>query len=278
MELAFFTTEGEDLLPTAVAASAWSQEQMHGVATCGALARELERLVAGLGRDDLRPARLTVDMFRAAGMVPSRTSSSVVREGSRICVADAILTQGGVAVARASAVFLKPTATPAGAVWQPADRPLPPPEDLAPPGDEPHVPFIMSSAGWSQDFGSHHDAARKSSWATTPAIVWGETPTPFQAVAGMCDGANMVTNWGTAGIQYINTDATLTLARLPVSNEVGLTTIDRVESDGVAVGVATAYDREGPLGNVAITSISNSERTVSFEDITYEDDGTVVRS
>ena len=151
-------------------------------------------------------------------------------------------------------------------------------DDLLPtPGDEPHVPFIMSSAGWSQDFGSHHDAARKS-WATTPAIVWGETPTPFQAVAGMSDGANMVTNWGTAGIQYINTDATLTLARLPVSNEVGLTSIDRIESDGVAVCVAEAYDREGPLGDVAITSVSNSERTVSFEGITYEDDGTVARS
>ncbi len=278
MELAYFTSEGDDLVPTEVATSAWSTEQMHGVATCGALAREVERAVAALGRDDLRPARFTVDMFRPAGLVASRTTSTVVREGARICLVDATLTQDGEAVARAGVVFLKPTANAPGEVWSPAEQPSPPPEELAPPGDDPHVPFILSSAGWSQDFGAHHDAERKASWSTMPSVVAGERVSPFQAVAGMGDGANMVTNWGTEGIQYINTDATLTLARLPDSTEVGLAAIDRVETDGIAVCTAAVYDRRGAIGNVVITSIANSRRSVDFEDISYEDDGTVTTS
>ncbi len=278
-ELAYFTlgADGSSLEPTFAATSAWSSDQMHGVATCGALAREAEACVATLGREDLRPARFTVDMFRPAGMVPATTSATVVREGSRICLVDATLSQDGVAVARASAIFVVPATRPGGEVWSPDGVPSPPPADLAPPGGEPHVPFIRSAAGWSQDFGAHHDAARKASWSTMPAVVAGESLTPFQSVAGMCDGASMVTNWGTEGIQHINTDATLTLARLPEANEVGLVALDRHEADGIAVSAATVFDRRGSLGNVVITAIANAGRTVDFDGVTYEDDGTVTR-
>ena len=278
MELAYFTLGSESsLVPTFAATSAWSSEQMHGVATCGALAREAEACLTELGRGDLRPARFTVDLFRPAGMVAAQTSARVVREGSRICLIDATLHQDTLPVARASAVFLKHTETPEGEVWSPAEVPSPPPEDVAPPGEEPHVPFILSSAGWSQDFGAHHDAARKVSWSRMPSVVAGERLSPFQAVAGMCDGASMVTNWGTRGIQHINTDATLTLARLPEGNEVGLAAIDRHEADGIAVSAATVFDRSGALGNVVITAIVNSGRTVDFDGVTYEDDGSITR-
>lgn len=273
MDLAFFTRDGgrDSLAPTAFATSAWSPEQMHGVATCGALAREVEARVAGLGRRDLLPARFTVDLFRPAGMLPVTTSSTVVREGARVCVVDAVLEQEGRAVARAVTVLLQHSRTPDGEVWRSPEEPAPPPPELAPPGDDPHVPFILSSAGWSQDFTAHHDAARKASWSRLPPIVAGERITPFQAVAGICDGANMVTNWGTRGIQHINTDATLTLARLPEANEAGLLSIDRHESDGIAVGAATVFDRRGTIGNVVVTTTVNDGRRVDFDGLSYGD-------
>ncbi len=69
MELSFFTRgDGDVLVPTQLACSLWSDDQMHGVALSGALARSLERAVAETGRTDLRPARYTVDLFRAARM------------------------------------------------------------------------------------------------------------------------------------------------------------------------------------------------------------------
>ena len=62
MSLSFFKADGDQLVPTEMAQSMWDANQMHGVAVSGALARALERQVADLGRHDLRPARLTVDM------------------------------------------------------------------------------------------------------------------------------------------------------------------------------------------------------------------------
>ena len=76
MTLAFFTRDPEDpetLLPADLARSLWGTDQMHGVALSGMLARALERTVADLGRDDLRAARYTVDLFKAARMQPCRT-------------------------------------------------------------------------------------------------------------------------------------------------------------------------------------------------------------
>ena len=100
------TGDPETLVPTDVARSLWSSNQMHGVAISGSLARAVER---ANHRDDLRPARYTVDMFKPATMDPFRVETEVVREGSRICLVDARLVQGGETRARASTVWLRPS-------------------------------------------------------------------------------------------------------------------------------------------------------------------------
>jgi hypothetical protein len=275
VDLSFFRADGVRLVPTELAQSMWDADQMHGVAVSGALARALEHRVAGLGRAELRPARLTVDLFRPAAMVACEIATVVVREGRRICLVDAVLTQGGDAVARASAVFLAPSADTEGELWSPEHRPGPPPEDLAPPTDVPHVPYFHSAdAGWSQQFGDHQNGSRKQSWNCAIPVVAGEPITPFQAVAAVADGASLVTNWGSAGVEHINTDVTLTLARRPDGVEIGLAAVDRVECDGIAVGTVAVFDRRGPLGTAVVTALANTRRTVDMGGIEYQHDGT----
>ncbi len=273
MDLSLFTADGDALVPTAIARSMWSDNQMHGVAISGALSRAIERCVDEAGRDDLRPARMTVDLFRPATMDPCLVTTEVVREGKRICLVDALLTQQGERVARASAIFLKPGTSAEGKVWAPTDRPAPPPEDVAPVSSEPRVPFFNSDAGWTQKFSDHQNGSRKASWNTGIPVVAGEEVTPFQAVAAMADGASLVTNWGDQGVEYINTDITLTLARLPEGVEIGLAAEDRVEHDGIAVGTAVVFDRTGPVGTSVVTSLVNARRTVDFDGVEYTDDG-----
>ena len=135
------------------------------------------------------------------------------------------------------------------------------------------MPFLHSDIGWSQKFGEHQNASRKTSWNSAVSVVRGERLTPFQAVAATADGASLVTNWGTNGVEYINTDITLSLAREVVGVEIGLHALDRVESDGIAVGTAAVFDRQGPLGNVLVTSIVNARRAVDFTHVEYDDDG-----
>lgn len=273
MSLAMFTLEDDELVPTHIARSMWSHDQMHGVAVSGALARALELRLAEVGRDELQPARYTVDLFQPAKMAPCTVATEVVREGRRICLIDAFLLQEGERVARASCIFLLPTKSPSGAVWTPADHPEAPPDDLVPPSEEPRVPYFTSKEPWSQSFPDHQNAGRKQTWQAGLPVVEGEPGTPFQSVASVADATSMVVNWGTEGVQFINTDITLALARPPVGREIGLSATDRVERDGIAVGTVEVFDRAGPLGTAMVTALANAKRPVDFEDVEFDDDG-----
>jgi hypothetical protein len=182
--------------------------------------------------------------------------------------------QGDTRVARASCQFLKPTENPSGTAWEPAERLSPPPLDVVPVSDEPRVPFFSSDAPWSQDFTAHQNAGRKITWQAGLPVLAGERPTPFQVVAAVADATSMVVNWGTEGVQYINTDIDLALARLPVSLEIGFAAVDRVEVDGLSVGSATVFDRSGTIGVASVTALANAKRPVDFERVRYDDDGT----
>lgn len=274
MDLSFFTSDGDTLVPTPMALSSWSDDQLHGVAVSGALGRAAERAVADLGRAELVPVRLTVDLFRATRMRACRLETTVVREGPRLCLVDVHLHQDSdgdgdgkgaqVTTARASVLFLRTGEAPTGEVWMPQDAPQPPPLEVAPVSDEPHVPYLRSDADWSQSFREHQNAGRKTTWNTPPSIVSGEPLTGFQAAAAMADGTSLTSNWGSRGVEHINADITLTLARRPVGVTVGLDASDRVEHDGIAVGTATLFDREGRLGTTVVTAMTNTRRSVDL--------------
>lgn len=126
------------------------------------------------------PSRFTVDLFRPARVTPSvRLTTEVVP--------------------------------------QPAERPGPPPTDVVPPSEEPRVPFLAGDAGWSQTFSEQQNTGRKQAWVTTVPLVAGEPVAPFQVAASGADTASMVTNLGTRGVEQIDTDLTLALARLPAA-------------------------------------------------------------
>lgn len=274
-ELAFFSADSssDELLPNALARSLWSADQMHGVAVAGAMARAAED--AGSSRPDLRPARVSVDLFKAARMRPGRTSVSVVREGPRLLLVDVGFEQEGEAVARSSVLFLKAGVDPAGRVWQPSERPGPPPAEVSPPSDDVRVPLFHSdAAGWSDDFRAHQDASRKVTWQAGVPIVAGEERTPFQTVASIADATSMVCNWGTNGVEFINTDITLSLSRLPASLEVGLAALEWSCSDGIAIGTALVFDRQGAIGTSSVSALANDRRTVDFTEHTFNADGT----
>jgi hypothetical protein len=271
-EFALFRADGELLIPQDVARSLWKHDQMHGVATSGALARAAEHAVIAAGRADLCPARFTVDLFRAPSMGPCHLTTIVVREGSRLMLVESTLYQENEARARSIALFLAASESPAGRVWTAADVPQPPPLDLAPVTDQPRVPFFFSEQiGWSQNFAEHQNADRKMTWQSPIPVVVGEKTTPFQGLAGAADSTSMVCNWGEQGVQYINTDVNLSISRLPVSHEIGLAALTWHAHEGIAVGSATVFDRQGPFGTSMVTSLANARRSVDFTKYAFGD-------
>lgn len=252
----FFTTRDGQYVPSELAVSRWSPNQLHGVAVCGLLAAEAEKHSPATA---FIPARITVDLFRQVCKEPISMHSAVVRAGNRIKVVDAWLVQRGETRARASVTFLAATEDAPGEVWRPSQQ-LPVPEQRI---DDPEgaAPLFKSGdADWITDFAAVRDAERKVTWHNLPTLVAGEAFSPFQRAAATGDLTNLVCHWGSHGVGYINADMTLTLSRLPEGRELGLQALDQVTNAGVAVSSATLYDRAGRLGTCMITAVANDRR------------------
>ena len=262
---AFFRVERdgdtEILLPEPLAGSGWGNGSMRGMPISGALARATERAADDLGIGHMLPSRFTLDLFKPALQVPTTTTARLVRRGRRLCLIDAAFVQDGQAVARSSTLFLASDQTPSGAVWTAGRFPLPPPRDLVP--DSPELRLYFSeSAGWGQTSSAEPSAERRQSWHFAMPMIEGEPLTPFQMAASIADVANVVSNWGSEGLQFINADVTLALARQPIEMEFGLSAIDRMEADGISVGTAVVFDRAGVFGTTTVLGLANTLRSV----------------
>jgi Thioesterase-like superfamily len=257
-ELAWFRRAGDVLVPLPPSRSSWGAQQMHGVAVSGLLARALESALAEVGRTEMVPARYNVDLFRPALMTETSATATVTRQGNRLALLDAVIEQDGVAVARASATFLRPSAPSAGEVWSAGDRPVPP--DLAATRDDALGLMLASDKPWSSNMPDHANSGRHQLWYSPIPIVAGEEITPFQAFASAADNASMVANWGSNGVQYINADISLALSRRPTSTAVGMRSLDHIAADGLVVGAAEVFDRLGVLGIATVTGIANKHR------------------
>jgi hypothetical protein len=257
--MAFFTTDGDAFVPTPIARGPWGQT-ISGNYAGGLLGHVLER---DAGDPELQPARLTVDLFRPAALAPVHVTTSVTRQGRRLKLVDALMTQDDVVVARASALFLRRGEQPSDTIWttpvtMPAlpQTPDPIPKGLATLvwtyGKDEHTPgrgFGLSA--WE------HDGPKYIWVRDIRPLVEGEALTPFTRAAMAGDMASSLTHYGPAGLQFINADYTLTLSRLPEGPYLGLAALTHCSHGGVATGVATIVDEHGPIGSAVATALSN---------------------
>src|SRR5215210_6621946 len=112
---AHFTPAGEDsYLPTKYAQSHLGADHLNGPALVGLAACALEDK---FGLPDFLPARLTVDLFKAARGVPTTTKVTLLRDGRRVRNAECEIVQDGVPVARATMVSYRLSESPRGEEW-----------------------------------------------------------------------------------------------------------------------------------------------------------------
>lgn len=270
-EFAFHQLDGSSYVPQKVATSAWKGTDISGPAVVGAVARSLE---VETGVEDMQPARLTVDLFRPVLSEPFEVRTSLVRDGNRIRVSEAELVQGGETKTRATLVQLRRAENPAGRAWIPAnDRPIPP-KFIGETMPEMQFPmYFTEGAGWSDNMTVHQTAQRKAYWFRPIPVVSGEEATPFQRAAIVSEGTSLITNWGSEGIGFINADLTLSLARLPRSEDLGMQADLHVEEDGIAVGNTALYDRDGVIGFGAVVAVSNAKRQIDWSHRTISHEG-----
>lgn len=255
----FFISDGNDYAPTPLGRGPWGPA-LAGNYIGGLLGRAVERAVDDV---DLHPARLTVDLLRPVALEPVQTRTSVVRDGRRLRLVDAVMTQHDVVVARASALFLRRSEHTADTVWTtPVTMPAVPAErDVASRG----LPMLLHSFGRDPVAGSpgvgvtewRHDG-QKFAWVKeTKLLVDDEPLSPFTRAVMAADITSSLTHWGTEGLQFINADYTVTLSRLPEGVWIGLAAVTHYGHAGIATGVATLFDETGPIGSGVATALTN---------------------
>jgi hypothetical protein len=254
----FTQLEPNRYLPTRYAQSLWGNDQLNGPALVGLAGHALE---TAFGSSGFMPARLTVDLVKAARGVPTTTSVRLIRDGRRVRNSECILEQDGVTVARAILVQYRQGDPPRGEEWVPT-RDFSPPDDI----DESPLPYLGSDAsGWSRPVKDHKNASRTRfiEWPTT--AVAGQANSPFVRAAMVAEETSLVTNLGTEGIGYINGDLTVALARLPNDGWIGVEADSHWAANGIAVGASTLFDSDGPFGSGLITAIGNPAAQIDFD-------------
>jgi hypothetical protein len=249
----------DEFLPTSNAQSHWGDDHLNGPALVGLVARALEE---SYGLDDFMPARLTVDLFKAARGVKTTATTRLVRGGQRVRNSECELIQDGVVVVRAVLVQYRCSSPPRGEEWS-ATMDFTPPEEI----DDARYSYIGSDdGGWSQAIADHQNVSRKRLLNRTVDVVSGTKNTPFVNAAMAAEGTSLVTNLGSAGVGYINGDMTVALARLPLDEWIGVQADSHWVADGVGVGTATLFDHAGAFGSGTVTAISNPAAQIDFTD------------
>lgn len=255
---AFFVADGDAFTPTGWVRGPWGQT-ISGNYVGGLLGHVIER---DAGDADLQPARLTVDLFRPVSLTePVRIETAIVRDGRRLKLVDAVMTQAGRVVARANALFLRRGEQPPGnrfttTVTMP---PVPPLTRT--------VPDNTATLTWSYGKDGDTPSLDLEAWKHHgPKFIWtrergvivdGVELTPFTRAALAGDMASSLTHFGEDGLPFINADYTLTLSRLPVGLYLGLAALTHDSHAGVATGTAVVVDESGPLGTATATALAN---------------------
>ena len=208
---------------------------------------------------EMQPARLTVDLPRPTAMAPIEAHTRVLRDGKRLKLIEATLTQSGVEVARASGLFLRRCEQPPGEVWtEPVVMPPVPPDDEIDPAS-----LFIHTYGWgmplmrrAQDW--RGETGAKYTWLNVAQpVVEGDPLTPLVRAAMAGDVCASLANWGSEGLQFINADYTVTLSRLPEGAVLGLASHTHLSHGGVATGSATLVDARGAVGTCVALAVAH---------------------
>jgi hypothetical protein len=258
MEPAHFTSTNDgNFMPTRFAQSHWGDDHLNGPAVVGLAARMLENQC---GSPEFMPARLTVDLFRAARNATTSVDVRLVRDGRRVRSAECDVLQDGRGVACATLVQYRRSAAPPGRQWTTPESTI----DLPSPDDS-VFPYVGSDGvGWTRSPAEHQNEARKRFYNNGIRVLEGEENSPFVRAVMVAEATSLVTNLGTTGIGYINGDLTVALSRLPLDDWIAIQADSHWATDGVAVGTATLFDRQGAFGSGMITAVSNPAAQIDF--------------
>jgi hypothetical protein len=246
---AFYTLDGDRLVPSELTRGPWDPGAQHAGPPSALLGRAIERREP---REGMRIGRITLEILAPVPLAPLEVTADVVRPGRSVELLEAVLAGPDGDVMRARAWRVQ-----AGSVG------LEEAEDPTPPGPEAGQERGFFPTG--EDVGYHtamdYRFVRGAFLEPGPATVWmrmrvplvqGEEPSPLERVLVAADSGNGVS----AALDYhryvfINTDLSVHLLRLPAGDWVCLEAVTYV--DGLGLTDTALWDERGRIGRAAQT-------------------------
>jgi hypothetical protein len=247
MSDALFTPDGGIFVPSEHARGPWDPAAMHGGPPAALMGGAMESLPTETA---MVVVRTTVEILRPVPLRPVAVSARIERNGRRVQLLSAALSDGDTELCRATAWRIRVTDLDIGD--QRSERPA----FAGPDASTPHVPDGDEPA--FHRTGVEMRFARGAFTQLGPSTVWmrlampvvaGQTPTPLQRALAAGDFGNGVSTtvpWDE--FLFINTDLTVYLHRQPEGEWVCLDASTDVDPQGVGVAHSRLYDEKGPIG------------------------------
>jgi Acyl-CoA thioesterase C-terminal domain/Acyl-CoA thioesterase N-terminal domain len=207
--------------------------------------------------------RVTIELIRPVPLVPLSVSASLVRPGKRVQLVEAALLAEGTEVARARGLRIRIKEL-AGMPLDIAAPPAPPPSGSVDPDGLPAtarrtafaqaVDMRFVTGGWDE-------VGPATMWTRLVVpVVDDEPPTPLQRTVAAADFGNGVSRvLGFETHTFINPDLTVSLARVPAGEWIGMEAVSRVSAEGYGQAESRIFDAAGPVGR-AVQSLIVEER------------------
>lgn len=253
MSEALFTLDGDRFVPTEHARGPWDPGAMHGGPPAALMGGAMESLPTEAA---MIVVRTTVEILRPVPLRPVAVSARIERNGRRVQLLSASLSDGDTELCRATAWRIRLTDLDIG------DQSGEPPAFAGPDASTVHVPesgepaFHRTGVEMRYARGSFTELGAAAVWMRLAVpLVAGQTPSPLQralAAADFGNGVSAVVPWGE--FVFINTDLTVSLPYLPEGEWIGLDARTELSSQGIGVAYSRLYDERGAIGH-AIQSL-----------------------
>jgi len=245
---AFFLTDGDGYVGTALARGPWDDGSAHGGPVAALIGREVERFDPD---PDLATVRFTIELLRPVPLAHLRVDTTMLRPGKRVRLIGVSLTHDGTEVARA--VVLRVRRAPDDA---PTSIPDPQIHFDQPEDSGPAPSLIEGRVGITSavELRSAHGSAIEPGEATYwfrvhKPLVDDEPITPLTRALIAADFGNGIAS--VVSIEshlFINPELTVHLFRLPEGEWIGNDARTWLQPGGASVAEALLTDRRAPIG------------------------------
>jgi len=249
------TEDPEVFESTPLAAAGWYDDGQHGGVVAALLARSIETAPTLV---PMNVSRVTVELFRVVPTVPLRLRSRVVREGKRIQVVEASISDmDDLELARAVGVKLRDADLDLPPDVIPQPNIPPPPDSVATPdmsrwgvGIEGKMMFHRHGTEVREVVGTFDEPGPTTAWLRmTVPLIEGEEPAGLQRAMVAADFTNGLSRRvRSSEWLFMNTDLTVHLQREPQGEWICVEADADYDRSGRAVAFARLYDTSGPIG------------------------------